>query len=178
MEFNKINFKVIEDCFKQAESRELLYNIFIASSQNMTDSEVKVLKPDSLPGLLRQLPSQLEITNEKAVMLILSLHALMKEYIAVGMQDEESLASRFPSTFNKKIMSFMFKTMRSCAEDCKQYYQDQFTNLPRMVDFDWRLDVKISSKSAERLKQPILYVKMDLEDAAAASGEQNKEVLF
>ena len=96
MEFNKINFKVIEDCFKQAESRELLYNIFIASSQNMTDSEVKVLKPDTLPGLLRQLPSQLEITNEKAVMLILSLHALMKEYIAVGMTDEESLASRFP----------------------------------------------------------------------------------
>ena len=62
----------------------------------MTDSEVKVLKPDTLPGLLRQLPSQLEITNEKAVMLILSLHALMKEYIAVGMTDEESLASRFP----------------------------------------------------------------------------------
>ena len=40
-----------------------------------------------------------------------------------------------------------------------------------MVDFDWRLDVKVSSKSAERLKQPILYVKMDLEDTAAASGE-------
>ena len=57
-------------------------------------------------------------------MLILSLHALMKEYIAVGMQDEEALAKRFPSTFNKKIMSFMFKTMRSVGEDSKQYYQD------------------------------------------------------
>ena len=65
----------------------------------------------------------------------------------------------------------MFKTMRSVADESKQYYQDQFTNLPRMVDFDWRLDVKVSSKSAERLKQPILYVKMDLEDTAAASGE-------
>ena len=61
--------------------------------------------------------------------------------------------------------------MRSVADESKQYYQDQFTNLPRMVDFDWRLDVKVSSKSAERLKQPILYVKMDLEDTAAASGE-------
>ena len=97
-------------------------------------------------------------------MLILSLHALMKEYIGVGMEDEEGLASRFPPTFNKKIMSFMFKTMRSVAEQTKGYLQDQFTNLPKMVDFDWRLDVKVSSKSAERTKQPILYVKMDLEE--------------
>ena len=82
----------------------------------MTDAEVKVLKPDALPAVLRDLPKQLEITNEKAVMLILSLHALMKEYIGVGMEDEEGFVARFPATFNKKIMSFMFKTMRSVAE--------------------------------------------------------------
>jgi hypothetical protein len=56
MEFIKVNFQVIEDCFKAAESRELLYNIFIAASQNMTDAELKVLKPDALPAVLRDLP--------------------------------------------------------------------------------------------------------------------------
>jgi hypothetical protein len=117
-------------------------------------------------------------------MLILSLHALMKEYIGVGMEDEEGLANRFPQSFNKKIMSFMFKTMRSVAEQHKGYLQDQFTNLPRMVDFDWRLDVKISSKTAERTKQPILYVKMDLDEAMKQSNQgecrdaPKKEVLF
>jgi hypothetical protein len=117
-------------------------------------------------------------------MLILSLHALMKEYIAVGMEDEEGFVARFPATFNKKIMSFMFKTMRSVAEKHKAYLQDSFTNLPKLVDFDWRLDVKISSKTAERTKQPMLYLKMDLEEPAKQSSQKDhrdaprKEVLF
>jgi hypothetical protein len=51
--------------------------------------------------------------------------------------------------------------------------------LPHLVDFDWRLDVKISSKQDERLKQPMLYVKMDLEDDTKASGpDARQEVLF
>ena len=112
----------------------------------MTDAEIKVLKVDAMPAVLRQLPTQLSITNEKAVMLILSLHSLMKEYIATGREDEEAFAARFPPTFSKKMMGFMFKTMRSVADETKAYLQDQFCNLPHLVDFDWRLDVKISSK--------------------------------
>jgi hypothetical protein len=122
MEFNKVNFRVIEDCFTAAPSKELLYNIFVACSQNMTDSEVKVIKVDAMPAVLRQLPEQLSITNEKAVMLILSLHTLMKEYIAVGKDDEEAFAGRFPESFAKKMRVFLFKTMRSVADDCKSYF--------------------------------------------------------
>ena len=36
--------------------------------------------------------------------------------------------------------------MREVAESSKAYYQDQFTCLPKLRDFDWRMDVKISSK--------------------------------
>ncbi len=35
--------------------------------------------------------------------------------------------------------------------------------MPKLRDFDWRLDVKIASKTQERLKQPVLYVKLDME---------------
>ena len=58
----------------------------------MLDAELKVLKPDALPPSLRSMPKTLGITNEKALVLILSLHALLKEYIAVGMTDENELA--------------------------------------------------------------------------------------
>ena len=129
----------------------------------MLDSEIKVLKPDDLPASLKTLPSQLKITNEKAVVLILSMHALMKEYISVGMADEGAFAARFPESFPKKVKVFMFKMMREVADSAKLYYQDEFSSLPKMRDFDWRLDVKISSKDQDRLKQPVLYVKMDLE---------------
>ena len=61
--------------------------------------------------------------------------------------------------------------MREVAESSKAYYQDQFTSLPKLRDFDWRMDVKISSKEIERLKQPTLYVKMDLQKDEAKASE-------
>ena len=169
MDFNKVNFHVVEECLGASESKEAIYNIFKTSATNMLDSEIKVIKTDYLPATLKNLPSTLNITNEKAVVLILSLHTLMKDYFAT---DEETLATKFPETFNKKIKTFLFKMMRDVAESTKRYYQDEFTCLPKLRDFDWRLDVKISSKSSDRLKQPTLYVKMDLDK------EQENQVLF
>ena len=163
MEFNKVNFAVIKECFEGCETKEDIFTIFQASACYVLDAELKVLKPDTLPPSLRSLPSQLGITNEKALVLILSLHALLKEYISIGMQDENELAAKFPEEFPKKIKTFLFKMMREVAEPSKVYLQDQFTSLPKMRDFDWRMDVKISSRTEDRIKVPTLYVKMDLQ---------------
>ena len=162
MEFNKVNFAVIKECFEGCESKESIFTIFQASACYVLDSELKVLKPDTLPPSLRSLPQTLGITNEKALVLILSLHALLKEYIAVGMMDENELAEKFPESFPKQIKKFLFKMMREVAEPNRAYLQNEFTSLPKLRDFDWRMDVKISSKQEDRIKQPVLYVKMDL----------------
>ena len=162
MEFNKVNFAVIKDCFEGCDSKEAIFSIFQASACYVLDAELKVLKPDTLPPSLRNMPQTLGITNEKALVLILSLHALLKEYIAIGMQDENELAAKFPEEFPKKIKTFLFKMMREVAEPSKVYLQDEFTSLPKLRDFDWRMDVKISSRQEDRIKQPTLYVKMDL----------------
>ena len=138
-----------------------------------------MLKPDTLPPSLRTLTQSLSITNEKALVLILSLHALLKEYIAVGMNDESEIASKFPEDFPKKIKTFLFKMMREVAEPSKVYLQDQFTSLPKLRDFDWRMDVKISSKQEDRIKVPTLYMQMDLQKDQAQSGEsQDQQVMF
>ncbi len=139
----------------------------MASAGSLLDSELKVIRSDDLPGVLKTMPTTLQITNEKAVVLILSLHSLLKDYIA---NDEETVVSRFPEKFSKKLKVVLFKMMREVSEQAKQYYRDEFTCLPKLKEFDWRLDVKISSKESDRLKQPILYVKMDL--------EKSDEVLF
>ena len=87
----------------------------------------------------------------------------MKEYIGTSMMDENVLASKFPQTFKKALKTFLFKMMRETAPNSKKYFQDEFSGLPKLRDFDWRMDIKIASKQQERMKQPVLYVKMDLE---------------
>lgn len=69
--------------------------------------------------------------------------------------------------------------MRDIAPQAKKYFQDEFSGLPKLRDFDWRLDVKTASKQQERMKQPVLYVKLDLEGQGNATEfEPNQQVLF
>ena len=82
------------------------------------------IKGDNLPESLRKLPTALGISNEKAQILVLSLHALMKQYIATAMTDETVLAEKFPEGFKKSIKSFLFKAMREAAPMMKKYVQD------------------------------------------------------
>ena len=64
--------------------------------------------------------------------------------------------------------------MRDVAPLSKTYFQDQFTGTSRLDDFDWRLDFKVSSKNQDRMKQPVLYVNMEL-----SGGNQNhQDVMF
>lgn len=70
----------------------------------------------------------------------------MKEYIATSMLDENVLAGKFPQGFKKQLKTLLFKCMRDCAPQAKKYMQEEFSGLPKLRDFDWRLDVKIASK--------------------------------
>jgi hypothetical protein len=93
----------------------------MASATGKVDSELSTLKGENLPEALQKLPSTLGISNEKALILIVSLHNLLKEYIATSMQDETILAEKFPADFKKQLKSFLFKNMREVAPLTKTY---------------------------------------------------------
>ena len=95
------------------------------------------------------------------------------------MHDETILSEKFPPEFQKGLKSFLFKAMRKVAPLMKSYVQDQFTGTSKMQDFDWRLDFKVSSKSQERMKQPVLYVKMELDQNNQQVGQAaEQDVIF
>ena len=129
MEYNKINYQVIEDCLLAAESMEYIEAVFKASTSQTLDSELSCLKGDNMPSVLKSIPTTLQIPNDRALVLISSLHNLMKEYIGSGsMLDENILASKFPATFKKKLKSVLFKLLREHAPHAKKYMQDEFTS--------------------------------------------------
>ena len=123
MELNKVNYQVIEECLLAAESKEFLEQVFTASATLALDSELACLKGENLPAVLKAVPATLGVPNDKAQVLILSLHNLMKEYIGSGaMLDENILAAKFPATFKKQLKSFLFKMLREHAPACKRYF--------------------------------------------------------
>ena len=50
MEYKLINWQVIEDALSSAESKEQLYDIFMASATGKIDSEMCAIKGDNVPG--------------------------------------------------------------------------------------------------------------------------------
>ena len=76
MEFNKINFAVLEECLLAAESKEFLQSVFFSLPSHALDSELATIDSDNLPACIRSLPSTLGVSNEKAFTVTnrLSLH--------------------------------------------------------------------------------------------------------
>ena len=179
MDDHSVNFAVIEESFAAAESKDQLYAIFVASASGKLDSHVSVAKAANLPDVVRSLPAALGISNEKALVLMVSLHNLLKRYMATSMADETVLAAVFPENFKKSVKSFLFKAMREVAPLAKTFSQDQFASTQILRDFDWRLDLKVQSRQQERMKQPNLLVKLELDGGnARGNGQTQEDVMF
>ena len=66
MEYKLINWKVIEEAFSAAESKDQLQEIFMASATGKVDSEMCAIKGDNMPESLKKIPESLGMSNEKA----------------------------------------------------------------------------------------------------------------
>ena len=74
MDFNKVNYEVLEEALLAAESKEQIHSIFTAIANNSLDSEILCLSSDNLPLSLRTLPKTLNISNDKAVTVCILLY--------------------------------------------------------------------------------------------------------
>ncbi len=74
MDFNNINFEVLEEALLAAESKEQIHAIFTAIASNSLDSEILCLNSDNLPPSLRTIPKTLSISNDKAVTVSMIWH--------------------------------------------------------------------------------------------------------
>ena len=82
MEYNRINFQVLEECLMAAESKEQLYSLFTNIPSFSLDSEIFAMNSENLPASIKNLPKTLGVTNEKALTVILSLTTIVLDFIA------------------------------------------------------------------------------------------------
>jgi hypothetical protein len=49
MDYNKVNYQIIEESFMNAESKEFIQQVFEAVATNILDSEIYTIKSENLP---------------------------------------------------------------------------------------------------------------------------------
>ena len=123
MEYRKVNYDIVQEACLASESKDQLAQIFYASATGKLSGDLQAVKADNLPDTLKNIPETLSLTHDKSLVLIVSLHNLLMQYIALCLptQDESVLMQSFPEEFDKNLIKFLFKKMREVAPLCKEH---------------------------------------------------------
>ncbi|KAK3103418.1 hypothetical protein FSP39_019060 [Pinctada imbricata] len=107
-----------------------------------------------------------------------ALSALIKAAVFHGYTEASQLQSLFPKDFHKNLRDLLIKIMmdnmnnwRNQAVNSQDFLTTYVcaielasTSLPRMVDFDWRVDIKTSSDTITRMAVPTCILQMKVQD--------------
>ncbi|XP_069132244.1 COMM domain-containing protein 9-like [Argopecten irradians] len=102
----------------------------------------------------------------KTQKLLGSLGALLKTAVFHGDTTPSSLQALFPSSFHKNLRDLLVKTMMENMNNWRNSALNNQVSLPRLVDFDWRVDIKTSSDTITRMSVPTCVLQMKVQENA------------
>ncbi|XP_053305579.1 COMM domain-containing protein 9 [Spea bombifrons] len=135
--------------------------------------------------LIENASADLSVTPEEASKLIGALHALTRHVVYNGLTSAEDVLSVFPENFHQNLKNLLTKLILENLPAWRTETQNSSISLPRLVDLDWRVDIKTSSDSLSRMAVPTCLLQMkiqedpDLSDPATSTltMELSKETL-
>lgn len=91
---------------------------------------------------------------------------LVKLVLYEGYSDAAAISSVFPENFHKNLKALLAEILANLGPEWRGQSLLQEVSLPRLIDFDWRVDVKTSSDSVTRMAVPTCLVQMKVQDQA------------
>eukprot|EP00049_Salpingoeca_infusionum_P022923 m.9570 g.9570 ORF g.9570 m.9570 type:complete len:193 (-) comp5467_c0_seq1:370-948(-) len=163
----------------QAPSKEAINDLFDVAFKagSGTVSDSKVLRA----------AEAMQLQPEQVQEMFQAIAAFIKKAVFAGVQSKQQVVDLLPSDMHKKLKSIVAGVVgANIATWNEQAIVDQ-TSLPKLVDFDWRVDVKVSSDDVARMSMPTTIVNMKVNDpptkvgqapsTSTVSFEVNKETL-
>lgn len=101
--------------------------------------------------------------TQSAKNLLSSLGKFIKVVLFHGHSTIESISSLFPSEFHKNLRELLSKIIAENFSAWRATTVSNSVSLPKLVDFDWRVDLKMASGKVARMNAPtcILHLKID-----------------
>ncbi|XP_075783616.1 COMM domain-containing protein 9 isoform X4 [Pelodiscus sinensis] len=104
--------------------------------------------------------SKLSVTSEEAAQLVCSLHNLTRHIVYRGLSSAEEILSLFPENFHQSLKNLLTKIILENVAVWRNEAQSSQISLPRLVDMDWRVDIKTSSDSIGRMAVPTCLLQL------------------
>ncbi|XP_041366565.1 COMM domain-containing protein 9-like [Gigantopelta aegis] len=116
-----------------------------------------------LESTIKSTSENFDVTKNQSRQLLHSLGCLLKLAIFHGSQEPKSIASLFPGEFHKNLRDLLTKIIIDNMDTWKSQSANNLVSLPKMVDFDWRVDVKTSSDAVSRMSVPTCILNVQVQ---------------
>ncbi|XP_032081806.1 COMM domain-containing protein 9 isoform X2 [Thamnophis elegans] len=114
--------------------------------------------------------SNLSVTPIEANQLIQSLHNLTRHIVYHGLTSQEEILSLFPEGFHQNLKNLVTKILLENVATWRNEAQASQISLPRLVDMDWRVDIKTSSDNISKMAIPTCLLQLKIQEDAGLCG--------
>ncbi|BFZ05063.1 hypothetical protein BsWGS_08102 [Bradybaena similaris] len=119
--------------------------------------------PAHLPDALVQSTSQLlGVTAADTRQVIHILSDLIRVAVFQGSADPQTIFSLFPNGFHKNLRDLLTKIIIDNMNAWTSEAINSQVSLPKLLDLDWRVDVKTSSDSIARMSVPTCILNLQI----------------
>ncbi|XP_031227007.1 COMM domain-containing protein 9 isoform X1 [Mastomys coucha] len=125
--------------------------------------------------LLDDTCSSLSVTQEEAEQVRVLLQALHHFTRLVAFRDltsAEAILALFPENFHQNLKNLLTKIILEHISTWRTEAQANQISLPRLVDLDWRVDIKTSSDNISRMAVPTCLLQMKIQEDPSLCGEK------
>ncbi|NXS35452.1 COMD9 protein, partial [Pomatostomus ruficeps] len=102
--------------------------------------------------------------------LVSALHNLTRHVVYRGLTRPEDILCLFPENFHQNLKNLLTKIILENISAWRNEAQASQISLPRLVDMDWRVDIKTSSDSIVRMAVPTCLLQLKIQEDAALCG--------
>ncbi|XP_018621329.1 COMM domain-containing protein 9 isoform X2 [Scleropages formosus] len=135
---------------------------------------VRQLCKDSFPSgapesrqLIERAAATLSVSAGEAQRLLLALHTLSHHILFHSLVAPEQILALFPEAFHPSLKNLLTKILLEQSPTWRSEALANQISLPRLLEMDWRVDMKTASDSVSRMAVPTCLVHMKVQHSQA-----------
>ncbi|EDV29431.1 uncharacterized protein TRIADDRAFT_51748 [Trichoplax adhaerens] len=107
--------------------------------------------------------TELKLESADTYKLLQELKNLILMLLYQDISDPKRIYSLFPDDFHKNLRELLSKILAESMPKWKASAINRQVSLPRLEDFDWRVDLKVSSDTINRMAMPTCIMQLKIQ---------------
>lgn len=162
----QINFEILLLLLKASSKQQV-----VEICQDAFKHREKEIAPNYV---LKPITESFSIEFSEASKLFTALCSIIKFVLFHGHSSTESIASLFPDDFHKNLRDLLSKIISEKYTSWRTLAVSDSVSVPRLAEFDWRVDLKMASGKLARMSEPTCILHLKIHDPGVPENHEDR----